>query len=820
MSVGGSRKTKSWKPKTLPIDEFYKKLGTPVVGTETHAEYMKMSKAERDDLKDVGGFVLAHLKNGKRDKDTVLDRTGINLDADTMNADQFEKLKSRLAESEFSYALYSTRKHSASKPRARIIIPFVSAVSPDICEAAARKIAQKLDPSMSVWDETAFKPNQLMYWPSVSADVEFVYRSDTDSPLLDAEAYVENVYDDWLDIGEWPLCVSETTAIDRSLKRQKDPLGKPGLIGALCRTYYPIAKLFDKGAPLDGVYIPTDDPNRWSYAKGSTSGGAIVYDDRFIYSHHATDPAGGELCNAWDLIRFHLYGDLDADEAPGTPTEKLPSYKALQEWALADEKTQDLMSEENKQQADEDFADIKAADSKPLQEVKSDPDWWKKLDKAAKTGLPLVTIRNVQTALTWAPVFAGRIRLNTLSGHIEVRGGLPWDTEQDENSVRDWSSAFDDAGLRRWCEAYLKFGRPAQVIEDGMLNTAKRNEYDPLKDYIESLEWDGTRRLDTVFIDYFGEEDTPYARQTARKFFCAGVARALRPGTKFDEMLVISGPQGSYKSTFAERIGKNWYMSVMVNFKDLKSVAETIQGFWILEIPELSAFSKADSNHIKQMISQTGDTYRAAYARMPETHLRRSLMIGTTNDKAFLKDPTGNRRYWIIEVNPGKVRKNVWNDLTSSEVDQLWAEAAYYYGQGESLILDGEAEKAAEARRQNYTDEDEWKGLIEEYLEKPIPSDWYQRSKDEMFAWLYNERDMADEDDSGMEREKVCVAEIYEMCLGGRPTNMSPADRKRIQSIMNQMPGWESGRLRRYGRYGRIRGWSRVSQKPSHLVSR
>lgn len=806
MSVGGSRKTKSWKPKTLPIDEFYKKLSYPhQTGTETHAEYMKLSRDEQNELKDVGGFVMAHLKDGRRGKGKVLDRTGIALDADHMNADEFATLKKRLGESEFSYALYSTRKHTPSKPRARIIIPFAEAVSSEMYEAAARKIASMLDPGMTVWDTKTFEAERLMYWPSVSAGAEFVHISEPDRPLLDAGAFVEDEYDEWLDISQWPLCPAETTAVERVLRRQQDPLEKEGLVGAVCQAYYPISSLLD--GPLKDVYTPTDNPARWTYTKGSAFGGAVVYDDKFVYSHHDTDPAGGELCNAWDLIRIHLFGDLDEDAETGTKTENLPSQKAVEQWALEDKATRKQLALSRLQQADEDFADVETTED--------NLDWSEKLDTSSK-GKVLTTIKNVLTALTLAPCFAGKIRLNTLSGNIEVWGGMPWDKEQDPAEVRDWAGSFDDAGLRKWCEAYLGFGRPAQTIEDGMLNAAKRNEYDPLKDYINGLEWDGERRLDTVFIDYFGEDDTPYARQIARKFFCAGVARALRPGTKFDEMLVISGPQGTYKSTFAERIGKNWFSTISISFRDLKAVAEVMQGFWILEIPELSAFSKTDSNHIKQMISQTGDTYRAAYARMPETRLRRSLMIGTTNDKTFLKDPTGNRRYWIVEVNPGKVRKNVWNDLTSSEVDQLWAEAAYYYGQGESLILDGEAEKAAEARRQNYTDEDEWKGLIEEYLEKPIPSDWYQRSKDEMFAWLEGYDDIADEDNPGVERDKVCVAEIYEMCLGGRPTSMSPADRKRIQSIMNHMSEWDRRAQVRCGRYGRNYGWFRVSKKVSN----
>lgn len=296
IAVGTSRKDTAWKNKPVTWPQLCERLSKSKEIKFSHAEYMNKDKTEQDNIKDIGGFVGAELiENGRRRKDNVKERTLLTLDLDNATDDCLENFA---VDAGFTYCIYSTLKHTPEKPRLRLIAPFARPVSVEEYEAIARKIADDLD-ALEMCDPTTYDLNRLMYWPAHCSDVESVFENVKGSPI-DPDEVLES-YSDWHDVTSWPIAKTEKPLSTYKGKKQADPLEKTGYIGAFCRAYT-IQDAIEKFIP--DVYEPSGE-DRYTYKEGSTTGGAIVYEDKFIYSHHATDPASGQLCNAYDMVRIH-----------------------------------------------------------------------------------------------------------------------------------------------------------------------------------------------------------------------------------------------------------------------------------------------------------------------------------------------------------------------------------------------------------------------------------------------------------------------------------------------------------------------------------
>lgn len=798
----GSRRAAIWPPQRIMLSELYEKLKTPARSTETLDRFLSMKKSQQDDLKDVGGFVAGTLRNGRRKASCVAGRDVLTLDLDNIPAGGTADILRRVDGLTCGYCVYSTRKHSPAAPRLRVLLPLDRPVTADEYEPCARMAARLIDPEMAPFDPSTFEPSRLMYWPSCCSDGEYVYQTG-DKPFLSADGILA-MYADWRNFASWPQ-VPGAQSHAKLADKQGDPTEKKGIVGAFCRVYdiYGAMERF-----LPGIYTPTDQPDRYTYAKGSTTGGAIIYDGgRYLFSHHATDPAGGYLCNAFDLVRRHLYGDLDDDAKQDTPVHRLPSFKAMADRIRQDPQVQELMNRERYEQAVEDFD--------PGDSTENDVSWMRKL-KVMDSGKYDRTIYNAAVMLKHDPRIKGKIRLNDFSGRIEGLGPLPWSGRREKAGAFEWANA-DDAGLRDCVEQLLGF-HVKDTINDALILTAEENRYNPVRSYLEGQQWDGTPRLDTLYQDYFGEEDTPYVRAVSRKSLVAAVARAMDPGVKYDQMVVICGPQGTYKSTFVARMGGDWAASLMVSFDDPKAVAEIIQGRWMVEIPELSSMSRADTNTVKQMVSQTQDEYRAAYDRRAEKHPRQCVFFGTTNDNDYLKDPTGNRRFWPIDCGKNPV-KNVWDDLTPDTVGQLWAEAYVRWQAGEPLTLGAEEEREAELRRTRHTERDDLEGRILEFLDRPVPENW--QKMDAAARDLYLNGIQHGNGKNLVHRDRICVLEVLCEGLGWRRDwTVRQADSRRIARILDKVPGWKRKNLMRFGGgYGSQKGWV-YEGNPSQNVNR
>jgi len=320
--------------------------------------------------------------------------------------------------------------------------------------------------------------------------------------------------------------------------------------------------------------------------------------------------------------------------------------------------------------------------------------------------------------------------------------------------------------------------------------------------------------VESLLIKYLGAEDTEYVRAVTRKTFVAAVARIFEPGKKFDSILVMDGPQGEGKSTLFNRlVGDEWYNDglTLTDMQD-KTGAEKLQGFWIMEIAELSGMKKAEIESVKAFISRKDDMYRPSYGRVVESHRRQSIIIATVNGMGgYLRDPSGNRRFWPVRT-PGGSKQQSW-DITDAEIEQVWAEVLSLYQSGEKLYLEGELKHAASFMQNEAREADPREGMVQTYLDTPLPPNWDTLD-------LYQRREYLRDPNSPVQpegetvREQVCCLEILAECLDKNPSAVKPATDSREVAAILQALGWErTGKTIQVPIYGRQRMWNKQTQE-------
>lgn len=785
ITVGTSRKSKSWVRQEIMWSELCEKLRTPYRSTETLNEYMKMPKSEQDNLKDLGGFVGGTIEGSQRRASSVSGRDIITLDMDSIPAGATQDVLRRVDALGCSYCIYSTRKHSEAAPRLRILVPINRTCSADEYEPGARKLAEFI--GMEMCDPTTFEASRLMYWPSCSADSNYVYTY-SDKPFIDIDGLLR-LYDNWHDVSSWQGV--STPKLPTGAK-QADPTEKSGIVGAFCKVYDVYRVIYDV---IPGVYAPCDSEDRFTYVGGSTTGGAVVYGDgKFLYSHHATDPAGGKLCNAFDLVRLHMFGDKDDDAKPDTPTNKLPSFVEMCRFAVADKSVSALMNKERYDEAVAGFTDTPVEDTE---------NWISLLELSTVTGSPTKTIDNAFIILENDPLLKGKVLYDEFSNRVLCLGALPWDPRTEH---RVWTDN-DDSGLRHYMERTYRITGKDRIY-DAFSMSCRKHQFNAVKDYLLSLPpWDGVKRLDTLFIDYLGAEDNIYTRAVCRKSIVAAVARALDPGCKYDTMPILSGSQGIGKSTFLRILGGSWFSDSLTTFEG-KDACEMLQGVWINELGELNGLSRSETNAVKQFLSKVEDIFREPYGRRTGTYPRRCVFFGTTNDSEFLKDKTGNRRFWPVDCGIEPASKNVFHDL-AIELPQIWAEALAMWQLGEPLYLTGEALRLSQVSQAEHSECDIKDGMVLEFISRKVPADWAKRTLAQ--RKMYWATDFRKDEADCVERDKICAAEIWCECLGGDVKYMRRADTVAINAVIAQSDEWVkvNKAMRFGGEYGVQKGFIR-----------
>ncbi|CEJ73604.1 virulence-associated protein e [[Clostridium] sordellii] len=797
IAIGRSRKEINYVNKSISYSDFINNyLKDTKYTKEDYKEYINFSKDIQDNIKDVGGFVDGFLKDGKRRKETVINRSLVTLDADFAYENMIEDIEKNC---DFAMCIYTTHKHTKENPRFRIVIPLSYEVDSIEYEAIARKLAFNI--GIDYFDDTTYSPSRLMYFPSTSKDGDYVFKI-IDKAWLNPKDIL-NSYENYKDESSWPFSSrTKGKVINSNTNTPKEnPRLKEGIIGAFCRVYN-VFDVIEKY--LSNIYKKGDSDYRYTYINGSSSNGLIIYENGdFAYSHHSTDVCLDKLCNSFDLLRLHKFSNLDEKVSVDTPINKLPSYINMIEFISKDEKVMLELGNSKLKQAKEDFKDLYNVNEDNI--INNDNIWITKLE-VDKKGMYKASNKNIVTILENDINLKGKIAYNLFSNRTMVKGDLPWRSVSDKVRGDIWQDS-DDANLRVYIDITYGIVAPYK-INDGLAIIEKKNKYHPIIDYLNSNTWDKISRVDTLMIDYLGAEDCEYTKSITRKMLVAAVSRVFNPGIKFDYMLVLVGRQGIGKSYIINLLGREWY-SDSLNTVYGKEAYEQLQNAWILEMAELSATKKADAEAIKHFISKTEDSYRQAYGKRVDTFKRQCVFFGTTNENEFLKDRTGNRRYWPLMVGVNKPLKNLFKDLNKNEINQIWAEALYLYKCGEKLILEGEVEREATLKQEQHLESNSKEGMIREFLNMKLPKSWDKMDVFERRIYIGEGNGLREE--GCIIRDKVCSAEIWVELFGGDMKMFYKGNAREINDILRKIDGWSAlkngaGKLR----FGKIYGVQRA----------
>lgn len=786
IAVGHAVNSKTWKNKKWAWSYIVEKLSNSITTSETYKEYISASKSEQGKIKDVGGYVGAYLRNGRRHPQNVVHRQLITLDIDFAHRDFWDDFQLQFG---CSAVLHSTHKHHEDSPRFRLIIPLSREANPDEYVAVSRQVAGIM--GIELFDNTTFETNRLMFWPSTPSDMEYYFRFQ-DGKFLDVDDMLD-LYVDWTDSSEWPTSQMHFDSIKTNAQKQEDPENKKGLVGAFCRTY-DIHESIEKF--LQDKYDKVDK-DRYTFKEGTTAAGLITYQSKFAYSHHGTDPCSGKLCNSFDLVRIHLYGHLDNNPSGDKNSQ---SFKKMQELCLEDSKVKKVIASDRLAEAIYEFADEDSIDIED-----EDLSWMEKLE-VNSAGKYLSTASNLSTIFSNDIRLKGLFKNNKFDGKKYIFGTMPWRLVQSPEPIKN----VDYSGVRSYMESiYGIVG--SMKIEDALELEFEKNAFHPIRDYIKSLEWDGEKRIDKLLIEYFGAKDNEYSRQAIRKTLVACVARVFDPGVKFDLVLTLVGDQGTYKSTFVKKLGMQWFSDTFMTVHG-KEALEQIQGAWIIEMAELSGLRKAEVESVKHFISKQEDTFRPAYARTTETYLRQCVFIGTTNNSDFLRDPSGNRRFIPIDVNKERCTKSVIKHLTQKEIDMIWAEAYILYKKGEKLYMDGEASEKASIEQKKHSEYDSRAGIVEDFLNMKLPESWSNFDIHERRMYLEDHEEIGEK--KSKTRKYVCAAEIWCECFGKDKETLDRYKTKEINEILKSISGWKyANSTKRFKLYGTQRYYEREQRK-------
>ncbi len=792
LSIGTSCRSTNWIRTEMMWSEFVDRLRMPQRTQETIEQYLKLPKSKQGILKDVGGYVGGSLSGKQRKAAAVTGRDLITLDMDNIATGETANVLKKINSLGAACAVYSTRSHAEFRPRLRVILPLDRTVTADEYEPIARKLAGII--GIEMCDPTTFEASRLMYWPSCSKDSQYVFSS-LDAPFVSADGMLQ-LYKDWHDIGSWPQVPGEAVKVRSVLAKQADPTLKKGIVGAFCRTYN-IFTAIDKFLP--NAYEHTDSEDRLTYTGGSTIGGAVIYDGgNFLYSHHATDPCSGELVNAFDLIRLHMFNDRDQEAKPGTPVNQLPSYKAMKRLAIADKAVAKSLNE-TMAKASDIFQPVGSQTS-----AKDTPEtnWMEaaQLVYDQNTGMPKSSRDNIIRILNFDPALKDKIATDEFAVRGLVLGSLPWDPRPDK---RNWSDT-DDAGLAWYLEQRWNIsGR--DKIDNSLMLVSDQHRINEVKDYLSNLVWDKVPRLNTVLRDYLGAEDDKYTEAVARKSLTAAVARVMEPGIKYDYTPVLVGPQGIGKSTFLATLGKDWYSDSLQSFEG-KEAAEMIQGIWINELSEMTSYNRSEINTIKQFLSKKDDIYRQAYGRRTDRYPRKCVFFGSCNKYDFLKDDTGNRRFWPIDCSVHAPLKSIWEDLPN-EIDQIWAEAVVRYRLGEPLYFEGDLDQLAKNRQEEHRENNAKEGMILDFVEAKVPESY---STMNLSARRIFWAGQMTEKGTLLPRNRICALEVWCELFNGDPKFMRRTDSQEINQILSNIPRWHRTKgVKKFGYCGVQRGFEK-----------
>ena len=775
LSVAPSVSSRRWEAATLTWDRLVDRAHHP------------------ESVKDCGGYVAGRLKGTARRKGQVEYRSAVTLDADAAS----ETLPAVVAGLGLRALVHSTYSHTRAHPRYRVIFPIMG---PGLSEEEYPRVARGLIEALgeAQFDPGSTQPERLMFWPATATPDEY--------EVVECQgetATAQGLLRDFGGLHATP---------DHMPGSKRDPLGLPGVAGAFNRVY-------DMARAVETFHLPYDpvdgEPNRWHYTPAESEGGVIVYPDGYVFSNHASDPAYGRALSMFDLVALHVYGG--EDRAAGVPQSTAPAdrpsiQRAMREFAARPEIVTELVGA--------DFADVDGDEDG----ARGLPEWVLEFHLHPKTGKPLDDVHNWDLLMRHDPVLRALAR-NEMDLTTVTRRPFPWRTV--EAGKDDALTNADRAQISAHLQRAYNMPRPAQEQLNGVIDmVAQDNAFHPVVEYLEGLDWDGISRVETYLPGALDD----YTRRVARLVAVQAVARALDPGVKVDNCLILTGRQGLGKSWFVETMARGWTCTLgPIEGGGLRDTVMAMTRSWVTVADEGFAMKKADAEALKQFVTLTHDVIRLPYAREHVKLPRRQVIWGTTNDAVFLRAQEGNRRFLIVEV----AEKLDFGKYSDEYVNQVWAEAVHIwktskaqYGLKDNpeLFLSASEEAAAESVRSMATEEDSMTGLIQAYLDTLVPENWVEMSPEERISWL---RDEEQGIVSGTHPiDVVCSLEIWEIALGRERGKHSRVDILQITNALKQLPGWfgpmpKPTRLPFYGPqrvFARLDEPTDVSDSPESLI--
>lgn len=639
-----SRKDTTLQAAPMSVEDLFLRLGSSQPVQHTSDAYKALKKAQQDELKDVGAYIAGDLKSGHRRRGCVLTRSAAVLDADNLPAGSTKEFLRRVAALGCCYCVHSTAKHTPATPRLRVVIPFGEDIPAEQYSPVVRMLCRLIQPEMAWFDPTCAEPGRIMYYPAHCLDVTPVYIWE-DKPFLDAAAMLARLQD-WRDVTTWPAFPREQS-FTKAAAKQQDPESKGGIVGAFCRVY-DVPTAMAKFLP--GVYEETATPGRYTFLGGSTTGGAMIYDNgKFLFSHHATDPAGGKLVNAFDLVRLHLFGELDDEAAPGVRGNRLSSYQAMCDFARKDDAAGTQLARETFNSA----TDTSAADE----------DAALALGRCAGDKFRVGVLRTALRAL------GVQVKRNVISNKIEISNmPAPYSKEEAINTlpVLLWD-LLHKVDVR---------GANEQMIRRCLAIIADENRYNPVLDMLHTTMWDGTHRF-TELLHILGIDPDSFYALLVRKWLiqCVALAHNNRQRQEAAEgVLTLQGAQGTGKTTVFRRLAVRieWLAEgITLDMRSKDSIINAVSA-WIAELGELEGTLKKEQESLKAFVTQKVDRVRAPYTPEAVERLRRTSFGATVNSDRFLKDDTGTRRFWVVPVED--IDLETLTALPDEWFIQLWAE--------------------------------------------------------------------------------------------------------------------------------------------------
>ena len=806
VSVGQPQNLAKSTDERIAIRELPTWFQEPYVTKEKFHKYKAMGHKQQNRLKGAKGwFIRCPIKGGIRNRASVMPSQLITFDMDELTPEFVEKLQAGAILPDYALIAHSTRSHTPESPRLRVMLFNEKPIPADEYNRVSRIIGLLLDPKREHIDKVSFRPAQMMYFPTVSSDMEkhYIYYQQGGQKVdweAEVSAWEEETGYDSQNITLLPLWPGEEN-LRETAEKAEDPLEKKGPVGDFCRAWS-ITELVEGKEDEDGDMVPgplaeiyqIDDweqgaAARMTYLQGHSVNGAQVYEDKFVFSHHGSDPSGDQLCNAYDLVRIHLFGEKDDNVDDDTPMADRPSVKAMKGWLSEDpfykaaqvESRYGLHSEwlddEDAEDEDDDdddddgsdliwgpddddddvsaddllgvkYSDLKRSSQAVIERrrrfAKKPKKGWLRDLNLNDDGTIKATGANCMAIITNDKRVFRRIAFNELRQEVVLLDDL---VSQHPSlvsmSCKDkvygdrWQDRFTDwVDVTIQLEAGKKGGGydmsfSQKAVLQGISMASQQNAFHPVKDYLDLIADTPTDvdALETLLIRHGGAPDNQYVRDATRLFLIAAVMRVEEPGSKFDFAPILEGKQGTGKSTLIRRLfGDEFFGELNTDVSNPQRVAENMLGKWVLELPELSSLHKSETNDMKAFITKQSDDVRMAYAKSVADLPRQCVFCGTTNDSDYLRDPTGNRRYWPIALD-GRFIDAL---AIVAERDMIWATAQMLYREMREkqphgdlpLALEGDSLNHARQLQQERRKEeasDQWAEEIAIFMDEVVP---------------------------------------------------------------------------------------------------